>query len=166
MTEQHQLDLQQSNRPPWIEQLRKDVNAWADKGVYFGGSSWKYEGWIGQIYSRDRYLTRNKLSRKKFETTCLKEYAEHYPFVSGDFSFYSFYSEKYWAELFAQVPKTFQFGLKVPEEITAPSFPNHARYGQHAGVVNDHFLNAEMFKTLFVDRLLQYRQQIGYLVFE
>lgn len=161
-----QLELPTSGRPPWIDQLRRDVNAWADKGVYFGGSSWKYEGWIGQIYSQDRYLTRNKLSRKKFETTCLSEYAEHYPFVSGDFSFYSFYGEEFWADLFGKVPLTFQFGLKVPEVITAPAFPQHARYGKHAGLVNETFLNAQIFKTLFVDRLLPYRQQIGYLVFE
>src|SRR6266850_7894521 len=137
MTEQEQLALSQTTRPAWIEQLHRDVKAWADRGVFFGGSSWKYEGWLGQIYSQERYLTRHKLSRKKFEQTCIEEYAEFYPFVSGDFSFYSFYGEKYWAELFTHVPKSFQFGLKVPERITAPSFPNHARYGQYAGKDNE-----------------------------
>jgi len=23
----------------------------AQQGIYFGGSSWKYEGWLGQVYT-------------------------------------------------------------------------------------------------------------------
>jgi hypothetical protein len=34
--------------------------------VYFGTSSWKYEGWLGSIYTPERYLTRGKFSKKKW----------------------------------------------------------------------------------------------------
>ncbi len=30
--------------------------------MFFGTSSWKYPGWVGSIYSQERYLTRNKFS--------------------------------------------------------------------------------------------------------
>src|SRR5690349_2999408 len=32
----------------------------ASEGVYLGGSSWKYEGWLGQVYSRSNYLSRGR----------------------------------------------------------------------------------------------------------
>ena len=35
---------------------------WHAQNIYIGGSSWKYEGWLGQIYSRERYLSRGKFS--------------------------------------------------------------------------------------------------------
>jgi hypothetical protein len=33
----------------------------ADKGVFIGTSSWKYEGWMGQLYSPQRYEYRGKI---------------------------------------------------------------------------------------------------------
>lgn len=42
----------------------------ANEQIYIGTSSWKYEGWIGQVYSRDRYLTRGRFSRARFEAEC------------------------------------------------------------------------------------------------
>ena len=53
----------------------------------------KYDGWVGSIYSEDRYVTRGKFSRAKFEENCLTEYAEMFPTVCGDLTFYQFPSE-------------------------------------------------------------------------
>jgi hypothetical protein len=53
----------------------------AAERVYIGGSSWKYEGWIGQVYSRANYLARGRFSRQLFESNCLKEYARAFPTV-------------------------------------------------------------------------------------
>ncbi len=39
-----------------FETLRRQISALAARGVYIGTSSWKYEGWLDQIYSRKRYL--------------------------------------------------------------------------------------------------------------
>ena len=59
----------------------------------------------------------------------LGEYAEIFSVVGGDFSFYQFPSPSYWQKLFDETPATLRFGLKVPEEITVPRWPGHARYG-------------------------------------
>ena len=45
-------------------------------GITVGlGSLVFYEGWLGSIYSEGRYRTRGKHSKKKFEESCLAEYA-------------------------------------------------------------------------------------------
>src|SRR5690348_7777291 len=74
--------------PPQAARLRPKLRALAERRIYFGTSSWKYDGWLGSIYSPDRYATRAKFSKKKFEDTCLAEYAETFPAVCGDFAFY------------------------------------------------------------------------------
>ena len=71
-------------------QARTLLRRLAESGVYFGTSSWKYEGWLGSIYTPKRYVTRKKFSRKKFEAECIREYAATFPTVGGDFSFYQF----------------------------------------------------------------------------
>lgn len=88
----------------------------------------------------ERYLTRGRFSRKKFEAECLAEYAETFPPVCGDFSFYQFPSASYWERLFAGVPPSLRFAFKVPEEITVRTWPVHARYGQRGGLENISFL--------------------------
>jgi uncharacterized protein YecE (DUF72 family) len=151
---------------PQAARLAPKLKKLAEKGIYFGTSSWKYQGWLGSIYSEDRYQTRNKLSKKKFDDTCLAEYAEIFPTVCGDFAFYQFPSADYWAKLFEATPKDFIFGLKVPENITVAKWPGHARYGKVAGEVNDHFLNADLFKKLFLKPLTPYKEQVGPLILE
>ncbi len=57
----------------------------ASRQVWIGTSSWKYEGWMGQIYTRERYLKRGRFSQSYFASACLREYAETFPIVCGDF---------------------------------------------------------------------------------
>lgn len=140
--------------------------ALAAAGVYFGTSSWKYEGWLGQIYTPERYATRGRFSRKKFEENCLAEYAETFPAVCGDFSFYQFPPAAYWEKLFGGVPETLRFAFKVPEQITVRTWPAHARYGQRGGTENESFLDAELFEQLFLRPLAPYRERVGVLIFE
>src|SRR5262252_2945225 len=116
--------------------LAPKLRALAERGVYFGTSSWKYEGWLGGVYSRDRYLTRGKFSKKKFEAECLAEYAETFPTVCGDFAFYQFPTAEFWEKLFALVPEGFRFAFKAPEQISCNIFPKHARYGPQGGVAS------------------------------
>src|SRR4051794_8723037 len=130
------------DRPQLAVKLAPVLREWAGRGVLFGTSSWKYEGWLGSVYDRDRYVTRGKFSKAKFEAACLREYAETFPVVGGDFSFYQFPTADFWAGLFALVPPAFEFCLKVPEHVTVATWPSHARYGQLAGTRNDHFLDA------------------------
>lgn len=161
-----QLSLFDDDIPPQASRLAPRLRALAEAGVYLGTSSWKYEGWIGSIYSEDRYTARGRFSRARFEAGCLEEYARTFPAVGGDFSFYQFPSPTYWRALFDRVPEGFRFVLKVPEEITVASWPGHARYGSRAGTPNTDFLDADLFRLAFARPLAPYRGQVGALVFE
>ena len=120
----------------------------------------------GSIYCEDRYVTRGKFSKAKFEENCLAEYARTFPTVCGDLTFYQFPSEQYWAKLFEATPESFIFGFKVPEDITVETWPTHARYGKRAGLRNENFLNADAFAQFFTNRLVRYGNQVGPLIFE
>jgi uncharacterized protein YecE (DUF72 family) len=152
--------------PPQAVRLAPKLRALAHEGIYFGISSWKYEGWLGSIYSENRYQTRGKHSRKKFEESCLTEYAQTFPTVCGDFAFYQFPTAEYWDRLFGLTPRDFLFGLKVPEDITVATWPKHARYGPRAGQENEHFLDAKTFERFFTKRLEPHKDQVGPLIFE
>ena len=146
--------------------LRDRLAALAAQNIFIGTSSWKYEGWFGQIYTRDRYLTRGRFSQKRFQDECLREYAETFPVVCGDFSFYQFPSPAYWRKLFSSAPDSLRFAFKVPEDITVKQFPRHPRYGPRAGSDNPAFLNSEMFQEAFLHLLAPYRPRIAVLIFE
>lgn len=151
---------------PQAARLAPKLSALAEQGVYFGTSSWKYEGWLGSIYRPDRYFTRGKHSKKKFEAECLAEYAEVFPVVCGDFAFYQFPSPDYWKRLFQGTPESLLFGFKVPEDITVARWPGHARYGERAGQENKGFLDANLFANLFTKRLDPYASRVATLIFE
>jgi uncharacterized protein YecE (DUF72 family) len=152
--------------PPQAARLAPKLRDLAEDGIYFGTSSWKYDGWLGSIYSEDRYETRGKFSNAKFEQDCLSEYAETFPTVCGDFAFYQFPTPQYWAKLFDATPDGFVFSFKVPEDITVATWPTHARYGKRAGQQNEHFLDANTFAQFFTSRLEPYEKRVGPLIFE
>jgi uncharacterized protein YecE (DUF72 family) len=138
----------------------------AARGILIGGSSWKYEGWLGQIYTESRYSTRGRFSKRLFDDNCLAEYAETFPAVCGDFAFYQFPSEEFWRRLFNLVPEKFQFAFKVPEPITCRVFPTHPRYGATAGRDNPAFLDAGLLIDGFLRPLELYGSKTGVLIFE
>lgn len=148
------------------DRLRRELTELAERGVFIGTSSWKYEGWLEQIYTTSCYLSRGRFSQRQFQETCLAEYAETFPIVCGDFSFYQFPAPDYWRKLFTSAPKTLRYALKVPEEITAKAFPKHERYGPRAGEKNASFLDAAVFNAMFLDALRPYREQVAVLIFE
>jgi uncharacterized protein YecE (DUF72 family) len=148
------------------EKLAANLARLAAEHIYLGGSSWKYEGWIGQIYSRSRYLSRGRFSKKLFESSCLEEYAATFPTVCGDFAFYQFPPEEFWQKLFLQVPAGFQFAFKIPEQITCKVFPLHARYGAQGGRENETFLDAELLKASFLRPLWRHREKAKLFIFE
>jgi uncharacterized protein YecE (DUF72 family) len=146
--------------------LAARLRALAEQRILIGGSSWKYEGWLGQIYSRERYLARGKFSKRVFEQECLREYAETFPAVCGDFSFYQFPSDDFWRKLFQQTPQHFRFAFKVPEQITCKVFPVHPRYGAISGRENEGFLDGHALREMFLRPLLPYREKTAVLIFE
>ncbi len=154
------------DRPPQASRLAPKLHDLAGEGIYIGTSSWKYMGWLGSIYSEDRYRTRGKFSKAKFEADSLAEYARTFPTVCGDFAFYQFPSEQYWARLFEGLPSGFLMGLKVPEEITVSTWSKHPRHGPRGGRENGHFLDAKSFEQLFIKRLERQVDHVGPLIFE
>ncbi len=148
------------------EKLQVKLRALAAQNVLVGTSSWKYPGWLGQIYTPERYYLRGRFSKARFERECLSEYAETFPIVCGDFAFYQFPSRDFWKKLFDHSPEQLQFAFKVPEEITVPTFPSHPRHGARASLVNPTFLHRELFLSEFVDLLAPYARRIPLLIFE
>ena len=148
------------------EALRRRLADLTREGIYIGTSSWKYEGWLGQIYTRERYLSRGRFSQRRFEQECLGEYAEVFPVVCGDFSFYQFPTEEFWQRLFASAPAQLRYAFKAPEEITVKQFPSHPRYGPKAGGDNPTFLDAALFDAAFLAPLRPYRDRVAVLILE
>jgi uncharacterized protein YecE (DUF72 family) len=138
----------------------------AARHIYIGGSSWRYEGWLGQIYSRTRYLTRGRFAQKLFNETCLQEYAQTFPTVCGDFAFYQFPTAEFWRRLFSQTPPGFRFAFKAPEQITCKLYPVHARYGAQGGMENESFLDADLLKESFLRPLEPYRDRTALVILE
>ncbi|MDB6131239.1 MAG: hypothetical protein JWM04_2346 [Verrucomicrobiales bacterium] len=146
--------------------LRAKAAELAAQGVFIGTSSWKYQGWCGQLYEEARYIYRGKMAESRFQKNCLREYAEVFKTVSVDAAYYSFPSEKYLSDLASQVPPDFLFGIKVTDEITVKRFPNLPRFGLRAGKPNEHFLNAQLFNHAFLKPCESIRPNIGVLMFE
>jgi len=135
-------------------------------GVFVGTSSWKYPGWLGQIYNPNRYQTRGKFSKKKFNDECLEEYARIFPTVCGDFAFYQFPTLEMWRQIFAAVPADFRFSLKVPEDVTVERFPDLPRYGRRAGLINPRFMDPLLVQEELLRPLERFYSKLGPLIFE
>ena len=56
----------------------------AANGIFIGTSSWKYDGWFGQLYTPSRYEYRGKVAKTRFERDCLTEYAGVFKTVCVD----------------------------------------------------------------------------------
>jgi uncharacterized protein YecE (DUF72 family) len=148
------------------ERMKEQVQALASRGVFIGTSSWKYEGWLGQLYSPERYDFRGKVAKTRFERDCLAEYAEVFKTVCVDAAYYTFPTQRYLTGLAEQVPEDFRFGFKVTDAITIKKFPNLPRFGLHAGKANPDFLNADLFGTAFLKPCEAIREKVGVLMFE
>jgi uncharacterized protein YecE (DUF72 family) len=146
--------------------LRGKLARLAEKNIFVGTSSWKYEGWLGQIYTPERYQVRGKFSKKRFDQECLAEYAETFRAVCGDFSFYQFPTVEFWRKLFTGSPAQLQFAFKAPEEITVPVFPSHPRYGARAGRSNPNFLNQSLLESAFLGPLEPYAHRAPVVILE
>ena len=135
--------------------------------VRFGTSTWTYEGWQGLVYKK-RYAPR------RFKQDCLAEYARYefkglplFTTVGFDFTFYGPPKAEQLAHYAAQLPEGFEACSKVWEEITIPKFPSHPRYGNNAGRVNPHFLDADYFNEQVLPPYAQaFAEHTGPFMFE
>ncbi|MCU0771045.1 MAG: DUF72 domain-containing protein [Verrucomicrobia bacterium] len=135
-------------------------------GVYFGTSSWKYPGWLGSLYTRDRYIWRGRFSSTRFERLCLSEYGETFKTVCVDAAYYTFPTERGVRELGALVPDEFRFAFKVTGDITIKRFPALDRFGTRAGRENENFLNPRLFTDAFLAPCAALGPKLGLVLFE
>jgi hypothetical protein len=76
------------------DRVKAQLAELAAGGVFIGTSSWKYQGWLGQLYTPARYEYRGKVAAKRFEHDCLTEYGEVFQTVGVDASVSRFESYK------------------------------------------------------------------------
>jgi len=138
----------------------------AQNGVFIGTSSWKYEGWLGQLYTPERYTHHGQFSKPVFNRTCLQEYAEIFKTVCVDSAYYRFPEPSDLQLLASQVPDDFLFAIKVTDQITIRRFPNLARLGPRAGQMNPDFLNPDLFASKFIASCETIKPKVGLLIFE
>jgi uncharacterized protein YecE (DUF72 family) len=148
------------------KRLQQGANQLRESGLYVGTSSWKYEGWLDLFYSPARYAWRGKVARKRFEDQCLSEYAEVFPAVGLDATFYQFPTREFLGRLVSQVPPDFKFGFKVTHDITQKHFPEVAQSGSRAGQPNPSFLNAGLFRENFLKPCAEFPGNVGVFIFE
>ncbi len=136
--------------------------------IRFGTSTWTYEGWQGQIYTR-------KYTKTGFTRECLGEFCQYlyrgqplFRTVGNDATFYRPPSANQLTRYLTQIPEDFQMCFKVWEELTIPTYAKHARYGSRAGQVNPNFLNADAFTKLVLQpyRDAQFGPNTGPFLFE
>ena len=136
--------------------------------IRFGTSTWTYEGWQGQIYTR-------KYTKTAFTRECLGEFCRYlyrgqplFRTVGNDATFYRPPSANQLTRYLTQIPEDFQMCFKVWEELTIPTYAKHARYGSRAGQVNPNFLNADAFTKLVLQpyRDAQFGPNTGPFLFE
>jgi uncharacterized protein YecE (DUF72 family) len=138
----------------------------AGEGLYFGTSSWKYRGWVGQLYDEARYVYRGRFAETRFNRCCLAEYAQVFHTVGVDAAYYQFPTSHQLVEQAAQVPAGFLFSFKVTDDITLRRFPNLPRFGHRAGTENPDFLNASRFESEFLGPCASIADKVGVLMFE
>ena len=149
---------------PLKQALAPRIAALKQQKIFLGTSSWRYEGWLGQIYTPERYFTRGKFSKKKFHEECIHEYAELFPVVGGDFSFYGVQDARFWNNLFSNAPRDLKWSLKVPQDFTSKRFSLHA--GARSGQPNPSFLDAELFESSFLEPLAPHLDRVSVLMAE
>ena len=116
--------------------------------VRFGTSTWTYEGWQGQVYTR-------QYAKTAFTRECLGEYCQYlyngeplFRTVGNDATFYRPASANQLHHYLKQIPEDFQMCFKVWEELTIASYAKQPRYGTKAGQPNARFLDAKLFNDL------------------
>jgi uncharacterized protein YecE (DUF72 family) len=136
--------------------------------VRLGTSTWTYEGWQGQVYTR-------QYSKSKFSQECLGEYCQYqyqgeplFRTVGNDATFYRPPTANQLRRYLNQIPEDFEMCFKVWEEITIPSYAKQARYGARAGQPNPRFLDAKLFNDLVLTpyREAKFEPQTGPFLFE
>jgi uncharacterized protein YecE (DUF72 family) len=124
---------------PEIEVLAKRMHP----KIHFGTSSWTFPGWAGICYPP-------KVTEAQLQREGLSLYSRYPLFRTAgiDRTYYKPMSRAELEEYAAQLPSGFRCTEKVWDRLVMPVFPNHARYGIHAGQRNPSFLDAAVFHDM------------------
>jgi uncharacterized protein YecE (DUF72 family) len=133
--------------------------------IRLGTASDRYAGWLGQIYSADRYASSTRQRSKEvagqifteavLPVESVAEYFGHFPILEIDFTFYSTLRDQNNKPTKSfKVLKAYRehlrdsdtLLLKVPQVVTSPKL---RRGGQHQE--NPSYLNAEVFTHQFYE---------------
>jgi uncharacterized protein YecE (DUF72 family) len=133
--------------------------------ISFGTASDRYAGWMGQIYSREKYAYRTTQRPKVIKgktykeeilpVDCLEDYFEHFSILEIDYTFYGplldehsrpnpnfFLLKKYGTFLREQD----FFFLKVPQVITARKFRRGLEFVNNESYLNTHIFTEQFYK--------------------
>lgn len=132
----------------------------AKQSIYIGTSSWKYEGWKGLVYRRPY------TSETTFKNNCLTEYANHFPVVGVDHTYYAVPSEQTMRTYFLSTPDPFRFVLKAPDSVTLQRFPNIPRYKLKSRQINELFLDSSYFLKTFLPSISLLGPKLAGVIFE
>jgi len=133
--------------------------------IFLGTASDRYAGWIGQIYTKERYEGRiskrtDKVGGKSFKQDVLpvdsvNEYFEHFPILEIDYTFYStlldkdgqptknFYVLQSYADYIGEKDRVV---LKVPQIISAQKLKRGNQY-----IENETYLDPGIFTKQFYE---------------
>ena len=133
------------------------------RNIFIGMASDRYAGWIGQVYSEERYTQgmthrTHKIGERSFVEEVLpvesvEEYFEHFPILEIDYTFYRPLLDKsgkptpnYFTlkEYQQYLKKDDQLILKVPQLISARRLRRGGKF-----VENEAYLNPEIFTNQF-----------------
>ena len=133
--------------------------------VFLGTASDRYAGWLGQIYSEERYSDRITRRKKKvgkmsfveevLPVDSVQEYFQHFRTIELDFTFYRFLLEEdgrpspnyHVLQKYRQYLKEKDNVIvKVPQEICAQKMWRGGRF-----VENNNYLNNDIFTRHFYD---------------
>jgi uncharacterized protein YecE (DUF72 family) len=136
--------------------------------IFMGTASDRYSGWIGQIYSRERYadkiVTRSKrvggktFAEEVLPVASVEEYFRHFRVLELDFTFYRPLLDKdgkatqnlHVLRTYTQhLNKTDRLILKVPQAVFAKSVWLKGRH-----IENEEYLNPDVFTRQFYEPAL------------
>jgi len=149
--------------------------------IFLGMASDRYAGWIGQIYTEERYEGRISRRTKKIRgksyvektlpVESVEEYFEHFPLLEIDYTFYSplldqdskptqtYYTLKRYRQYMEQNDRVI---LKVPQAISARKIHRNGRYAE-----NKTYLDAKLFIKQFYEPAIEILGEIfGGMIFE
>ena len=134
--------------------------------LYVGTSSWKYQGWLGTVYQSERYPSRGRFSKAQFERDCLKEHAEVFHTVSGDFASINSQVPSCGAACSLRCQADFSLCSKRPRRSRLQFSPTMPAGGTRAAQSKPFFLDPRALITQFLALLEPYKTAIATIIFE